>query len=181
MTGNIVKTLRVKDAGGDFPASSSFPIGAEQRFVSAIRNSNNNNLEEQFLMGTDLISTSWQDTVDDKDVIKTRIEYRKDIQNPTDFYVLEIVDYEIDVESRHYTDERPKDGLLGAEDIETLIINNNPLSELEEGSAETIQTSSLYFYKTLNDANPILVSTKTVTKQFTNNQLIIKKVISNQL
>jgi hypothetical protein len=181
MTGNIIKTLRVKDDGGGFPASGSYPLGAEQRFVSAIRNSNNNNLEEQFLMGTDSISTSWQDTVDNKKVIKTKIEYRKDISNPTNFYVLEIVDYEIDVDSRHYTDERPKDGALGAEDIETLIINNNPLSELEGGAAKTIQTSSLYFYKTLNDANPTLVSTKTITKQFKNNKLIIKNVISNRL
>ena len=148
MVGKIVKDLHVKAEDGSFPSATSYPIGTEQRYISAIRNSNNNNLEEQLLMGTDLISTCWKDEIDNVLVYKTRIEYRKDIANPTNFYVLEKIDYEVGCASRHYIDERPAGGVVGADDIKTLIINSDILSDAEEiVEPIIIQKKSLYFYK----------------------------------
>lgn len=54
---DIVKSLKRKTNGGY--TESPVYLGAEQRFVSALRNSNNNNLEEQFLLGTDCLTSQW--------------------------------------------------------------------------------------------------------------------------
>lgn len=58
---NILKYLKRKKSGA---YEAPVYIGAEQRFVGALRGSNNNNLEEQSILGLDCITTSyWQDTV----------------------------------------------------------------------------------------------------------------------
>ena len=53
---NVIKFLMTKGADG---FSTPSYLGAEQYFVSALRGSKNNNLEEQYLMGVDCITTSW--------------------------------------------------------------------------------------------------------------------------
>lgn len=58
---NVVKFLKRKINGN---YEEAVHIGAEQQFVSALRNSNNNNLEEQTLLGLDCVETgAWIGTV----------------------------------------------------------------------------------------------------------------------
>ena len=57
---NVLKYLRRKKSGA---YETPVYIGAEQRFVSALRGTNNNNLEEQSILGFDCITTSyWEGT-----------------------------------------------------------------------------------------------------------------------
>lgn len=58
-TGEVIKYFRRKDSTGGFEPISW--IGSEQRFVSALRNSNINNLEEQFVLGTDSYTITYDD------------------------------------------------------------------------------------------------------------------------
>ena len=55
----VVRYLRKKTNGGYTEAPTY--LGSEQKFVGALRNSNDNNLEEQFLLGTDCLTTEWED------------------------------------------------------------------------------------------------------------------------
>ena len=78
---NILKYLKRKKSGA---YEAPVYIGAEQRFVGAVRGTNNNNLEEQSILGLDCITTSyWDGTV--------YIE-KKEFHNGTkanEFYILE--------------------------------------------------------------------------------------------
>ena len=212
MTGNVVKTLRVKAGDGTFPDASAYPIGTEPRYISAIRNSNNNNLEEQLLLGTDCIKTFWYDGDDEDDLnYHTRIEYRKDIENPTDFYVMEIrdaiqagetrlmlntlvpmeesvfethADYggreryikdlysaaeffmrQVQDASKIVNETLPNlNELYGYSEIEDPSIVNglNGIIEWQDNpeAGSQIQNVKLFFYKTKNDLNPLLVAEK---------------------
>ena len=78
---DVIKSLRRKI---DDRYEASVPIGVEQRFVSPLRGTTNNNLEEQLLLGTDLITTSyWLGST-----LCETIEYRKASVN-TGYYILE--------------------------------------------------------------------------------------------
>ena len=56
---DVIKYLRRKSSSGTFEPISW--IGAEQRFVSALRNSGVNNLEEQYIIGTETYTVEYQD------------------------------------------------------------------------------------------------------------------------
>lgn len=56
----VVRYLRKKTNGGYTEAPTY--LGSEQKFVGALRNSNDNNLEEQYLLGTDCLTTEWTDS-----------------------------------------------------------------------------------------------------------------------
>lgn len=62
----VVRYLRRKNASGLENVSW---IGSEQRFVGALLNSNVNNLEEQYILGTDTYTITYQDT-DDNQIIE---------------------------------------------------------------------------------------------------------------
>ena len=84
---NVLKYLKRKKSGGvgyDEPVY----IGAEQRFVGALRGTANGNLEEQSILGSDFIATSyWEDTT-----FIIRQEFRNESQT-SGYYVLEIYKY----------------------------------------------------------------------------------------
>ena len=56
----VIKYLRQK-TGNDNSFDTINWFGAEQRFVSALRNSNVNNLEEQYIIGTETYTLEYQD------------------------------------------------------------------------------------------------------------------------
>lgn len=56
---DVVRYFKRKVDGGY--AESPTYFGAKQEFVTALRNSINNNLEEQYLLGTDCLTTTWED------------------------------------------------------------------------------------------------------------------------
>ena len=70
-----------------------YHIGPELKYVGALLSSNNNNLEEQLLIGIDkIIKEQTEVDIDRHDIKKTKIEFRKpnDTEN---YYILEISEY----------------------------------------------------------------------------------------
>lgn len=78
---DVIKSLRRKI---DDKYEVAIPIGVEQRFVAPLRGINNNNLEEQLLLGTDLITKNyWLGST-----FCETVEYRnKSVLN--DYYIVE--------------------------------------------------------------------------------------------
>lgn len=91
---NIVNVLKRKSADIQNPWTD-FPIGPEQKFISALRKSNNNNLEEQFLIGVDkrIITTTEDYDLDDSTVAvpcqHDHIIYKNDNDNTLGYYILD--------------------------------------------------------------------------------------------
>lgn len=79
----IISMLKQKSDNGDF---NPLYLGPEQRYIGALRKSNNNNIEEQLLLGVDRIITSWNEG----DTIREHIEFR-DNEDPdeTGYYILD--------------------------------------------------------------------------------------------
>jgi len=67
----------------------SFPIGTEPHLVDSVRGSLVNNLEEQFLIGAEVTTTSWEDA---DGVIHIEAEYCPS-DSMDDHYKVEILDY----------------------------------------------------------------------------------------
>lgn len=65
----VIKELKQKE-GSNNTYGNAIKLGAEQRFVSAMLNSNNNNLEEQNILGTDCVVTEWEDNIGEYEVRK---------------------------------------------------------------------------------------------------------------
>lgn len=90
---DIVKELTRKGTNGDF--ETPVPIGTEQKFVSPLLNSQNNNLEEQSLLGVDCVTTIWEETVDDVTIVKTVKKFYNAADGaavPNKFYILFITE-----------------------------------------------------------------------------------------
>lgn len=91
-TNEVIRYLRRKDAVG-FNEPISW-LGAEQRFVGPLRNSNVNNLEEQYVLGTDTYTVTYQDnqgnTVIEKSFCITDDE---DLDNASEYYKIKTTIY----------------------------------------------------------------------------------------
>lgn len=179
--GRVITSLQTKDEDGNFPQSLFHPIGGEARYIAPIRGSSVNNIEEQFLIGVDCITTVEKDTINDETVTKTIKEFRKDIVDPTNFYKMIIIDYDLDLVPRQYTDELPDGGAAGAGNVGTFIIDNSVVNGEETVDPVKIQETTLYFYRTKNDPSPVEVSKKTTFRQYINGKKIVKEIIENRL
>ena len=78
---NVIKKIKTKNNDS---FSSTMYLGAEQRFIGALRGSNNiDNLEEQYIIGVDCITwEKWSGTDHKHTIIK---EFRNGEQS-TDYY-----------------------------------------------------------------------------------------------
>lgn len=56
----VVKELKQK-RGSNNDYSAPVKFSTEQRFIPAMLNSNNNNLEEQNILGTDCVTIDWEE------------------------------------------------------------------------------------------------------------------------
>lgn len=91
----IIKQIRQKSDSG---FSSSINIGAEQRYVGALRQSHNDNLEEQSILGVDCITTeSWNGN------ICTTIKEFHDGTQTTNYYKLVTIFKDINFENNRIT------------------------------------------------------------------------------
>ena len=83
---NVIKQIQKKNDDNSF--SSPINLGADQRFVGALRQSNNDNLEEQSILGLDCVTTeSWNDD-------RTEHTIRKEFHDGTksnNYYILTTV------------------------------------------------------------------------------------------
>ena len=68
-------------------------LGAEQRFVTPIRNSKLNNLEEQVIFGTDTYTITYEDADGNQIIEKSFCKTSTDPSATTDFYKIETIIY----------------------------------------------------------------------------------------
>lgn len=184
--GNVVKMLRTKNASG---FSSPSYIGAEQYFVSPIRGSSSNNLEEQLLIGIDCETTSWTEADGTKRITK---EFRKE-DTVSNYYKLEIYQYTNSSILEEYIGY--VDGVLSFKineaDVDTTEIDDGVLKienssiygldaedRLTVNPVMTAELQELYF---VSDTDVTLVTTKRILKIFNDGNEIVKEIITNQL
>ena len=98
---SVIKQIKQK-TGSEF--SSSIHLGAEQRFVGALRQSHNDNLEEQSILGVDCVTTeTWSG--DTHTITK---EFHDGTQS-TNFYKLVTVFKDSDFDQSILEMKMPKD------------------------------------------------------------------------
>ena len=83
---NIIDQIKRSKSDGTYDA---FMLGPQLRYISSLKPSNNNNLEEMLLLGTDRVIEKWTESDGTE---KEKIEYRKD-GDTSGFYILEISKY----------------------------------------------------------------------------------------
>lgn len=192
---DIVKSLKRKTNGGY--TESPVYLGAEQRFVSALRNSNNNNLEEQFLLGTDCLTSQW--TGEDGNTYIVKEFYvqpddheEKDDDNLESYRISSIVYGEaLVVQSFFFYDE---DFVSNAKDTnfnkEELVFEDNKYGIYSYGDDSNISIVSKDYFvirkdtlQWVNASGEIIdVLTKTVSYRYDEmGKKIIKEKITNHL
>ena len=151
---NFIKQICQKD-GSTF--STPINLGAEQRYVGALRQSHNDNLEEQSLLGVDCITTDyWDDTTH---VIKK--EFHDGTQS-ANYYILMTYIYNENVEL----------SISGT----NLIFNNNDFNITE---SFTDIKKEVLFYKN-SAGEEIEISTKTTQRKEVDGVVITKEVIKRK-
>lgn len=189
---NILKYLKRKVSGS---YETPVYIGAEQRFVTALRGSKNNNLEEQSILGLECIETShWEGTV-----LYERKEFH-DGSRVNDYYILESKNYRAGTEIRFInnliqivSDTFSFDGttFLIQNDSANFIDNNTTLSlpaNLNEGLDEDLideegfikTKEEILYYKNKNDII-IEVAIKITKEKELDGVTTIKSYIENKL
>lgn len=196
----VVKYFRRKTATGfDEPISY---LGAEQRFVGALRNSNNNNLEEQFLIGSDCYTETYVDPNSGDTVIK-KSYYKSGTSYPTNYYyVLSRIYAEGQTNTDYYFENDEirfpydidavvyGDGSPSYPDEKTLYMLENDIFVFDDSesnliiypkSLTVIRKDELHFIQ--SDRNDILVSTKITGKKYASDGIteIIVESITNEL
>lgn len=146
---NVIKQLKQKT---DSAFSSSIYLGAEQRFVGALRQSHNDNLEEQSILGVDCVTTeTWSGTT------HTIIKEFHDGTQSTNYYKLVTI-------ATIFDDSYVENNVLVLDE-----------STVEETEFITVQTDSLYFINTKGEE--IHISTKTTQKKKVGNAIVTKETI----
>lgn len=84
-TAEVIRYLRRKGSDG-FSEPVSY-LGAEQRFVGALRNSGLNNLEEQYILGTDTYTETYLDK-DGNQIVEKSYHINDSTHSLTDYYKL---------------------------------------------------------------------------------------------
>lgn len=201
-TGEVIKYLRRKGSSGFEPISY---LGSEQRFVGALRNSNDNNLEEQFALGTDTYTEMYEDE-DGNHIIKksfciTNMQNPSstDIDSRTDYYKVVTtiynnehgnVDYRFDADSlifsNRFDDVAFGDGVIYP-DIDSLYLLDdetfswyNETLRIEPHGFYTTRKDELFFVK--QGEPDLLVLTKITSKKIdVDGKIIVRKQIINAL
>lgn len=187
----IISMLKQKSDNGDF---NPLYLGPEQRYIGALRKSNNNNIEEQLLLGVDRIITSWNEG----DTIREHIEFR-DNEDPdeTGYYILdrwiygetsEIEEEDIDNDAfikdntlmfNTGTVQQNDDKLEDLKNDGFMVINNDENSLLL--SSTFILLKDVLKFKQSN-GDILNVSQKITTKKYDNDgKDITKEIITNFL
>lgn len=200
----VVKYFREKGTTGFEPITY---LGAEQRFVGPLRNSSVNNLEEQYLLGTDSYIEIYIDS--DGNTVTERSFHKNDGDhaNATNYYkivsyvykegiVAEDTDYHFEKDTFYSpyvpNDVKYGDGSLEFPDNNTLYMINNAIFKvdsvdiskikIEPPYVTTVQRDRLYF---VAPALTTLLLTKDVkVKEVEENGVkkkIIYEVVTNHL
>ena len=177
-TSEVLRYLRQKDSTG-----LSGPItwlGSEQRFVGGLRNSNVNNLEEQYVLGTDTYTITYKDS-DGNDIIEKNFCITGlDLEGAIDYYKLVTTiynegsihneDYYFDQDvlifSNIVNDVAFGDG-ISYPNIDSIYFLNNDTFKFENNSIlniypttfSVIQKDELFYIQSNGNELPVLIKT----------------------
>lgn len=165
----IIKQIRQKD-GSTF--SSPINLGAEQRYVGALRQSHNDNLEEQSILGVDCVTTeTWSGTI--HKIVK---EFHDGTQS-TNFYILTTEIYNEIADS--YVDGK---NLILPKLNSSLVVDTNlsiTTNEISLSSSFKITRKDILSYK--NDKGEIIeISTKITQQKKVDGVITTKEVIDRK-
>jgi hypothetical protein len=198
---DVIRYLRRKGATG-FTEPVSY-LGSEQRFVTALRNSSVNNLEEQYLLGTDTYTEVYEDS-DENIIVEKSFHINSDTPGAiySDYYKLITTVYKDNIDDRSFYFENNK--LIMPEDINKVIFGNgsidypdlNTLYGVDENTFDFVNdTFNIYpsefsivrkdelFFITDSGATIKPVLTKTISKRYekTGGKVIYREDITNHL
>ena len=189
-TKDVVKYFRQKTLGG---FADPIYLGAEQRFIGALPNSNNNNIEEQFLLGTDTYTEFYLDAEGNQVIEKS---FKKDGAD-TDYYKLVSVIYSPE---HQHNDDFYFDGdtayLADKNDTTTYVepeldFNDDSfvIFNIEQGKTSlsilpntftSSRVDSLYYID--GSGNSVLVAIKTTSKKIlTDGKEVVKETVEDKL
>lgn len=195
----VIRYLRKKSSEG-FTEPITY-LGAEQRFVNALRNSGVNNLEEQYIIGTDTYTESYLDD-DGNSVVEKSFHINDAAHSITDYYKLVTVTYKDGQENKDFYFDENQVSLPNDKKEVTYGTGDDPYEDkselycvngktfVREGSNlkiypstyTLIRTEDLYYIKDNGDT-VIHVSQKSVGKRYTDNgtKEVIRESIKNYL
>lgn len=156
----VITSIQQKDSTNSY--SSPIMIGAEQRFVKALRQSHNNNLEEQSILGVDCI------TVEEWDANNTHIitkEYH-DGSKTADYYILKVEIYNDNAE-------------IYIQDDALILSAYDEFNEVIGEDFKVIQKETLSYKD--NNGNVKIISIKEVKRKIVNGVITTTEVITNNL
>ena len=205
----VISELQRKTQSGSSISQDVYPIGADQKHIFPLTGTNNSNLLEQLLIGSDRIVKSQYDETNS--IYRETIEFRsEDINN--EYYYLERYSYyspsngmsayvqgnRINFEQGSSAEYSGQENVyVDGNDIyftDTMFINGSILEELEynDNFVYNPNTNSFYistkvtlelcelYYKGAEGENDILISTKLSTRSYEGNKMIVKDVITKK-
>lgn len=197
----VVRYFRRKTENGyDEPVTY---LGAEQRFVNALRNSGVNNLEEQFIIGTDTYTTTYVDNNGNTIIEKSFCKTGSDPSATSNYYKLVTTKFaNAQANEDYYFDNSSKtlkmpnntsqvifgDGSSSYPNINTLYGINSSVFILDDvddtlrifpPSFAISQTDELYFVK--NGSADLPVLTKNTGEKYITESGIEKRVIKETI
>ena len=192
----VIRYLRRKSSSG---FESPTYLGAEQRFVSALRNSSVNNLEEQYILGTDTYSETYVDEQGNK-IVETSYHINDTMHSVTDYYKIISTtyangiingDFFFDNDSLKLPNDSvlfgdgstsyPNENELYGESNKIFAIDNSEM-KIYPSSYTTIKKEELHYISN-NGATDLLVLTKTTGKRYEDDgkREIIRESITNHI
>lgn len=203
-SGKVIRYIKQKLDDGGF--DSPLYLGSETRFVSSMRGTNLNNLEEQLLIGCDTITEEWIDEDGNTRISKKfqdssisfgyyrldSIIYSKENISSSDFFIEkdetneslvlylpdDITEQEISSELRGETTETVNYNIFYANNIDTYAIGNNTLS-VSPSSGFLIRKDILYFISA--EATSVVIEKETTQGYTAQGKKILKEKIYNHL
>ena len=203
--GNVIRYIKQKLNDGGF--DSPLYLGSETRFVSSMRGTNLNNLEEQLLIGCDTITEEW---IDDDGNTKISKKFQ-DSSISFGYYQLDSIIYakeNIIVNSDFFIDKDETDNSLvlylpnnvseqeiskelKGETIETVdynifYINNNETYSINDNSLSVSPSNELLIRKDIlyfisAESTKIIIEKDTKQRYTAQGKKIIKEIIYNHL
>ena len=191
----VIRYLRRKSSSG---FESPTYLGAEQRFVGALRNSSVNNLEEQYILGTDTYSETYVDEQGNK-IIETSYHINDTMHSVTDYYkIISTIytngiineDFFFDNDSLKLPNDSvlfgdgstsyPNENELYGESNKIFAIDNSEM-KIYPSSYTTIKKEELHYISN-NGATDLLVLTKTTGKRYEDDgkrEIIIESITNH--
>ena len=182
---NVISQFKIKTIEGN---ETPIPIGPELKYIGSSFGSNNNNLEEQMLMGVDKITTTSYDLDQGAQVTETKF---CDNNRESGYYILKQIVYTDPDDKYADTDLallnfKNKDANLKVENnsLSQVSHDTHMVASINEGNEYILQLKAIGFveedtlsYKDNANDLPIDISYKQIIQETDDNDRIVKKEI----